>query len=201
MTTRIFEAVDHISTTIKLPFQVRPIAEDRLKIPYTIQEVAGLKLKSFSKLTAIESGIISAFRVKLVQEVAEQKRLMGLLFTEMSVALQLDELDKLQDLLTDADRLLLLAEKTGVDAEKVSDWVERLIDVTQSFNTDATRLLMELNIITFIVAMRGEDDQWDYADTYNNLTEPEMRLVLDFCYEEEGVVEEMSTEEVKKSDN
>lgn len=198
MSTKIFELVDRISSTIKLPFQVRPLSAEALKIPWTIEEVGGLKLKKFSKLTAIESGILSSFRLDLITEVTEQKRRMAELFTEMSEMLGVDNLEQLQELMGDADRLLKLAKDKGVVAEQVSEWVDRLIATQQDFNTDATKLLMELNVITFMVAMRGEDPEWDYDDTYNNLTSAEMSSISAFIFSEEGVKDPEEAVEIKK---
>ncbi|MEN9870419.1 MAG: hypothetical protein RLZZ171_1407 [Cyanobacteriota bacterium] len=198
MTTKIFELVDRISSTIKLPFQVRPISAEALKIPWSWVETGGLKLKSFSKLTAIESGILSSFRLELITQVTEQKRRMAELFAEMSKLLGVDNLDELQELMADADRLLELAKNQGVVAEQVSEWVDRLISTQQDFNVDATKLLLELNVITFMVAMRGEDPDWDYSDTYNNLTSSEMEEIMAFIYSEEGVKDPEEAIELKK---
>lgn len=198
MVTKIFELVDRISSTIKLPFQVRPLEPGAIKIPWTEEEVGGLKLKKFSKLTAIESGILSSFRLDLITQVTEQKRRMAELFTEMSEMLGVDNLEQLQELMADADRLLELAKDKGVVAEQVSEWVDRLIATQQDFNTDATKLLMELNVITFMVAMRGEDPEWDYDDTYNNLTSAEMEEISAFIYSEEGVKDPEEAVEIKK---
>jgi hypothetical protein len=198
--SKLFERVDEIASAIKLPFAVRPLEIEKLKIPYTTKTIGGLKLRKFGKVTALESGILASFRLDYVAEVNDIKTRVAALFVEMRDLLGVDNLDELQNLLVDSDKLLEFASKNEVEAQQISDWTDRFIETGKLYNTDSTKLLMDLNLITFIVAMRGDNPEWDYEDTYSNLTSDEMQSILEFLYAEEGINAE-ETPAPKKLEN
>jgi hypothetical protein len=196
MNSLLFQKVDDIAIAAGLPFKVRPLDSDTCKIPFTVEKVAGLELRKYGKITAIETGILSAFRMEYIKESTECRMKIAELLREMSILLQVDSMEELTDLMGDADKLASLAQTNEVKQEEVQNWADRWLEINQEYNGERIKIVMNLDLVTFVIAMRGDNPNWDYADTYGLLTSEDHEEVLAFLYQEEGI--ELSAVEEKK---
>lgn len=184
----LFEKVDNAAISDNLPFRIRPIAAEDCKIPFVVETVAGLNLRKYGKVTASEASILSAFRFKNVKESTDLQVEFAELYQEMSINLDVHTMSELNDLMLDPVKLKELEEKKQIDQEMVQSWADGWLELNRkvvlSYNT---KTVLELDLITFVIAMRGDNPDWDYEDTYGVLSQEEQLQVLEFLYAEEGV--------------
>jgi hypothetical protein len=162
------------------------------KRPYYKVAIGNYELTKIGVVTAGESAVIQALRSKVALAIRAAQTNIFEIFYVISEALGVENIENLQQLLGDPERLDAVLKEKGIEREVAENWLLVLNELRDTTDIDGIRGDVYHHIVTFVMCMRC-NPEWDYADTEQMTTE-EMDAVLQFLNDEEDKLEAPSAE-------
>jgi hypothetical protein len=162
------------------------------KRPHYKVTIGNYELTKIGVVTAGESAVIQALRAKVALAVRSAQKSIFEVFYVISEALGVENIEELQDLLGDPERLDAVFKEKEIDPEMSKNWLLVLDELRDTSDIDGVRGDIYHHIVTFVMCMRC-NPEWDYGDTEQMTTE-EMDEVIKFLNDEEDKLDPPSAE-------